>query len=50
MRSVYLFGLEDARIIEVERPVPREGEILMRIKAATTCGTDFKSYVRGYHG
>jgi len=50
MKSVYLFGIEDARIIDVDRPEPGPGEVLMRIRAATTCGTDFKTYVRGYKG
>lgn len=50
MRSAYLYGIEDARIIDVDRPVARPGEILMNIRAATTCGTDFKIFVRGYHG
>ena len=50
MRSAYLYGIEDARIIDVDRPVARPGEILMKIRAATTCGTDFNIFVRGYHG
>jgi L-iditol 2-dehydrogenase len=31
-----------------ERPVPGEGELLVRIKAALTCGTDLKAYLRGH--
>jgi L-iditol 2-dehydrogenase len=33
-----------------ERPIPRPGpdEILLRVRAATTCGTDLKTYRRGH--
>src|ERR1700680_4386866 len=33
-----------------ERPVPRPGpgEVLLQVAAATTCGTDVKSYRRGH--
>lgn len=33
---------------EVERPVPSEGEVLVRIKSALTCGTDIKAWRRGH--
>jgi L-iditol 2-dehydrogenase len=39
------------RDIKLEkRPVPKlgPGEILLKVKAATTCGTDLKTYLRGY--
>ena len=28
---------------------PQTGEIVVRIRAALTCGTDLKTYRRGYH-
>jgi L-iditol 2-dehydrogenase len=33
---------------EIETPVPSHGEILVRIKAALTCGTDLKAFRRGH--
>jgi L-iditol 2-dehydrogenase len=33
---------------EIETPKPSYGEILVRIKAALTCGTDLKAYRRGH--
>lgn len=33
---------------EVEVPEPATGEILVRVEAATTCGTDLKAYLRGH--
>ena len=33
---------------EVEVPHPGPGEILIQVKAATTCGTDLKAYMRGH--
>lgn len=33
---------------EVETPRPSKGEILVKIKAALTCGTDLKAFLRGH--
>jgi L-iditol 2-dehydrogenase len=33
---------------QMEIPEPGPGEILIRVKAATTCGTDLKAYLRGH--
>ena len=30
------------------RPVPAEGELLIKVKAALTCGTDLKAFLRGH--
>jgi L-iditol 2-dehydrogenase len=38
----------DVRIEEIEAPQPGPGEILVRVGAATTCGTDLKAYRRGH--
>lgn len=39
-------GLIELR--EVKTPSPSRGEILVKIKAALTCGTDLKAYKRGH--
>ena len=33
---------------DIETPLPNEGELLVRIKAALTCGTDLKAFLRGH--
>jgi L-iditol 2-dehydrogenase len=49
MLAAVLYGSEDLRLERV--PVPRagEGELIVRVNAALTCGTDLKVYRRGYH-
>jgi len=32
----------------MQRPVPAEGELLIKVKAALTCGTDLKAFLRGH--
>ncbi len=49
MRAAILVGPEAIEIREVPVPRPGPGEILLRIGAATTCGTDVKVYRRGGH-
>jgi len=46
--AAVLFGLEDLRVVEVPDPEPRTGEVVVRIEAATTCGTDVKTWRRGH--
>ena len=48
VRAALLFGAEDLRVHDVPDPVPGPGEVLVRIEAATTCGTDVKSWQRGH--
>jgi L-iditol 2-dehydrogenase len=45
VRAAVLHGPGDLRIEEVAEP---EGEVLVRIEAATTCGTDVKMWRRGH--
>ncbi len=49
MNAAVLHGQEDVRIERVPIPLPEPGEIVVRISAALTCGTDLKVYRRGYH-
>jgi L-iditol 2-dehydrogenase len=43
-----LLGLEDLQVLDVADPVPGPDEVLVRIEAATTCGTDVKTWRRGH--
>jgi len=49
MLAAVLYGKEDLRIERIPVPTPGPGEILVRVAAALTCGTDLKVYRRGYH-
>jgi len=48
VKVVYLNSPGILEIRDMPTPSPAEGEILLRIKAALTCGTDLKSFVRGH--
>jgi L-iditol 2-dehydrogenase len=49
MIAAVLYGKQDVRIEQVPIPRPESGEVLVRIKAALTCGTDLKVYRQGFH-
>jgi len=49
MRGAMLLGPEAIEIRDVPVPQPGPGEILLKIEAATTCGTDVKVFKRGGH-
>ena len=49
MTAAVLYGKQDLRLEQVAVPRPAAGELLLRIEAALTCGTDLKVYRRGYH-
>lgn len=48
-RAVFLLGPERVELRTVPVPEPGPGELLLRIEAATTCGTDVKVLRRGGH-
>ncbi len=48
MRAVIFHGPKDVRLEEVVLPRPGRGEVVVKIGAALTCGTDFKAYRRGH--
>lgn len=49
MNAAVLYGKEDLRIERQPVPVAGPGEVVVRVAAALTCGTDLKVYRRGYH-
>lgn len=50
MKKVVFYGPKDIRIEVCEIPAPGPGEIVVSNKVALTCGTDVKTYLRGYPG
>jgi L-iditol 2-dehydrogenase len=49
MLAAVLYGKEDLRMEQIDIPAPGPGELVLRVAAALTCGTDLKVYRRGYH-
>ena len=49
MLAAVLYGKEHLRIEPVAIPEIGAGDILVRVRAALTCGTDVKVFRRGYH-
>ena len=49
MAAAVLRGKQDLRIEQVPVPIAGPGELVLRVGAALTCGTDLKVYRRGYH-
>jgi L-iditol 2-dehydrogenase len=47
--AALLYGKEDLRLERVDDPTPDAGEVVIRVGAATTCGTDLKVWRRGGH-
>ncbi len=48
MKTAYLISPNKIEIIEKPKPQLKEGEVLVRVKAALTCGTDLKAFLRGH--
>ncbi|MFQ6081185.1 MAG: zinc-binding dehydrogenase [Candidatus Bathyarchaeia archaeon] len=48
MRAALLYGVRGLDIRSIDIPEIGPGEILVRVRAATTCGTDVKIFQRGY--
>jgi L-iditol 2-dehydrogenase len=49
MRGAMLYGQMDLRLETVPDPEPGQGEVVIKVGAATTCGTDLKVWRRGGH-
>ncbi len=49
MTAAVLYGQEDLRLERVAVPQAGPAELVVRVGAALTCGTDLKVYRRGYH-
>ncbi len=49
MLQTWILGRKRLELREVPVPKPEPGEVVIRVEAATTCGTDLKLYRRGHH-
>jgi L-iditol 2-dehydrogenase len=49
MMAAVLYGREEVRVENVSIPQIEKGDVLVRVRAALTCGTDVKVFRRGYH-
>jgi len=49
LKSAYLIEPGIIELREIAIPEPADGEIVVKIMAANTCGTDYKMYRRGYN-
>lgn len=49
MMAAVLYGKEQLQIEPVSIPAIDKGDVLVRVRAALTCGTDVKVFRRGYH-
>lgn len=49
MLAAVLYGKEQVEIKRVPVPELGSGDVLVRVRAALTCGTDVKVFHRGYH-
>ena len=49
MTAAVLYGKEHLEIERVDVPIIGAGDVLVRVRAALTCGTDVKVFRRGYH-
>ncbi len=46
MTAAVLYGKEDVKIEKVPIPRVNDGEVLVKVQVALTCGTDLKVYQR----
>ncbi len=49
MMAAVLYGREDLKVEKVAIPSIGAEDLLVRVKVALTCGTDFKVWKQGYH-
>lgn len=48
MKAILYHGLRDLRLEDIPLPVPGAGEVVVKVGAALTCGTDFKAFRQGH--
>lgn len=49
MKAARWYGRQDIRIVELDKPTPGKGEVVVEVKRAGICGTDIHDYMSGPH-
>ena len=47
MKALKLYGPNDIRLVSQKVPVPEAGEVIIRVRAASICGTDVRMWQNG---
>jgi L-iditol 2-dehydrogenase len=50
MKGALLYGVNDVRLVEVEKPSVEPGDVLVKVKVCGVCPTDVRKYKTGNHG
>ena len=50
MMAARLYGPLDLRLVETDVPEIGDGDVLLKVKSASVCGTDIRMYKNGYTG
>ena len=48
MKAIQLVGKEKIRLVDIPKPVINDDEVLLKIRAASICGTDVRMFNNGY--
>ena len=48
MKAIQLLGKEKIQLSELAKPEIAEKEVLIKVRAASICGTDVRMYKNGY--
>ncbi len=49
MKALLYYGPKDIRIEEIERPQPKEKDVIVKVMRAGICGSDLKAYLQDGH-
>lgn len=47
MKALVYYGPKDLRYVDVETPKPKKGEVLVKVRAVSICGSDLSGYKGG---
>ncbi len=50
MKAVQWMGIDKLELVDVQKPVPGPGDVLIRVEAASICGTDIHIVRKGFPG
>ncbi len=48
MKAAVYFGPQDIRVVDWSKPIPHSGDVLVKVLAASICGTDLRIYHGGH--